>query len=79
MRIFLNELWHFLIANMRASYFGTFLLSIFLLTEVVSIPLISRYDLIFIAAVGFQACALIFRFERPTSRKAKFEPLGRFA
>jgi len=65
MRIFLNELWHFLIANLRASYFGAFLLSIFLLTEVITVPLISRYDLIFIAAVGFQACALIFRFEQP--------------
>ena len=62
MRVFVNELWHFFIANLRASYFGAFLLSVFLLTEVVTVPLISRYDLIFIAAVGFQICALIFRF-----------------
>src|SRR3989344_348594 len=65
MRVFVNELWHFFIANLRASYFGAFLLSIFLLTEVVAVPLVSRYDLIFIAAVGFQVCALIFRFEQP--------------
>src|SRR3989344_5692731 len=65
MRVFVNELWHFFIANLRVSYFGAFLLSVFLLTEVVTVPLISRYDLIFIAAVGFQICALIFRFETP--------------
>lgn len=60
---FLNELWRFFIASIRASYFGAFLLSIFLLTEVVHVPLISRYDFIFLAAVGFQMYALIFRFE----------------
>lgn len=62
---YLVELWRFFIANLRASYFGAFLLSIFLLTEIVTVPLVSRYDLIFFAAVLFQACALIFRFERP--------------
>lgn len=64
MQTFFIELWHFFIANVRASYFGVFLLSIFLLTEIVTIPLISRYDFIFLAAVGFQICALVFRFER---------------
>lgn len=63
MRIFI-EIWHFFIANLRASYFGAFLLSIFLLTEIVSVPLISRYDFIFLCAVGFQICALVFKFER---------------
>src|SRR3989344_5891834 len=61
----LAELWYFFIANLRASHFGVFLLSIFLLTEVVNIPFVSRYDFIFIAAVGFQLCALVFRFEQP--------------
>jgi len=65
MRMFLNELWYFFLANLRASYFGAFLLAIFLLTEVITVPLFSRYDFIFIAAIGFQVCALIFRFERP--------------
>ena len=65
MRAFFIELWHFFIANLQASYFGVFLLSIFLLTEVVTIPLVGRYDLIFIAAVGFQMCALVFKFEQP--------------
>ena len=65
MRDILTELWHFFIANLRASHFGAFLLSIFLLTEVIDIPLVSRYDLIFIAAIGFQALALLFRFEQP--------------
>ncbi|MEK7187598.1 MAG: DUF817 family protein [Patescibacteria group bacterium] len=64
MRTFLIELWHFFLANLRASYFGVFLLSIFLLTEVVTVPLISRYDFIFLAAIGFQICALLFRFEQ---------------
>lgn len=57
------ELWHFFVANLRASYFGAFLLSMFLLTEVVTVPMLSRYDVIFLAAIGFQICALIFRFE----------------
>lgn len=64
MRTFFTELWYFFIANLRASYFGVFLLSIFLLTEVVTVPFVSRYDFIFLAAVGFQVCALLFRFER---------------
>jgi uncharacterized membrane protein YoaT (DUF817 family) len=59
------ELWHFFIASLRASWFGVFLLSIFLLTEVITVPLVSRYDFIFFAAVGFQAFVLLFRFERP--------------
>lgn len=58
-----HELWHFGIANARASAFGAFLIAVFLATEVVSVPFISRYDVIFLAAVGFQLCALIFRFE----------------
>lgn len=59
------ELWHFFIANLRASYFGAYLLAIFLLTEIVTVPFVSRYDFIFLAAVAFQICALLFRFERP--------------
>jgi len=51
-------------ANLRASYFGAFLLSMFFLTEVVTVPFVSRYDFIFLAVVGFQICALVFRFER---------------
>lgn len=58
------ELWHFFIANVRASYFGAFLLLIFLATEAITVPFVARYDLIFLAAVGFQICALVFRFER---------------
>ena len=65
MHIFLNELWYFFIANLRASYFGAFLLSLFLLTEVVAIPLVGRYDFIFLAAIGFQVCALLLQFEQP--------------
>ncbi|MEK7646463.1 MAG: DUF817 family protein [Patescibacteria group bacterium] len=59
------ELWYFFLANLRASYFGVFLLSIFLLTEVFTIPVISRYDFIFFAAVLFQICMLVFRLETP--------------
>lgn len=58
---FLNFIW----ANARASYFGAFLLGVFLLTEVVAVPGVSRYDLIFLSAVVFQISALVFRFERP--------------
>lgn len=60
----LVELWYFFVANLRASYFGVFLLSAFLLTQAVAAPFIHRYDLIFVAAVLFQLCALLFRFER---------------
>lgn len=65
MRTFTTELWHFFLANLRASYFGAFLLSIFLLTEIITVPLISRYDFIFLSAVGFQAFMLLFKLERP--------------
>jgi len=65
MRVFAIELWYFFLANLRASYFGGFLLSIFLLTEIVSVPYITRYDVIFLSAVGFQICALLFQFEKP--------------
>jgi uncharacterized membrane protein YoaT (DUF817 family) len=57
------ELWHFFIANLQASYFGAFLLLVFLVTEVITVPFISRYDFIFISAVSFQVCALLFRLE----------------
>ncbi len=57
------ELWHFGIANARASYFGAFLLATFLLTELVTIPFLSRYDFIFLAAILFQLCALLFKWE----------------
>lgn len=63
MRAWGIELWFFFAASLRASYFGAFLLSIFLLTEFVAVPFVSRYDAIFLAAVGFQICALLFRLE----------------
>lgn len=61
----LAELWHFFLANVRASYFGAFLLSLFLLTELVALPYLTRYDWIFLGAIGFQVVALAFRFEKP--------------
>lgn len=64
MKTFIIELWYFFTATLRASYFGVFLLSIFLLTEIVTIPVLSRYDFIFLAAVCFQIYVLVFRFER---------------
>ena len=63
MRNILSEFWHFFLANLRASYFGAFLLAIFLITEVVTIPFIGRYDFIFISAILYQALALAFRHE----------------
>ena len=65
MRAVFNELWCFFFANLRASYFGVFLLLLFLLTEIITMPWVGRYDFIFLCAVGFQICALVFRFERP--------------
>jgi len=59
------EFWHFTLANAKASAFGAFLLATFLVTEFVTVPYISRYDAIFLAAVAYQACALLFRFEKP--------------
>lgn len=63
-QMYFIELWRFFIASLRASHFGVFLLSMFFLTEVVTLPLVGRYDFIFLSAVGFQICALLFRFER---------------
>lgn len=65
MRIAIIELWYFFLANARASYFGAFLLSLFLITELISVPFISRFDFIFLAAVAYQATALFFRLETP--------------
>lgn len=59
-----QELWQFFVANARASQFGAFLLALFLLTEAISVPAISRYDLIFLCAVAYQLCALAFRLEQ---------------
>ncbi|MEK7063296.1 MAG: DUF817 family protein, partial [Patescibacteria group bacterium] len=58
----LSELWYFFLANLKASYFGVFLLILFVLTEFVSVPL-TRYDFIFLSAVLYQLCALAFRLE----------------
>lgn len=63
MKNYIIELWYFFLANLRASFFGVFLLSIFLLTEVITVPFISRYDFIFLSAIAFQTCMLMFRLE----------------
>lgn len=63
MRELAVELWHFFVASFRASYFGAFLLSVFLVTELVSVPWIGRYDAVFLAAIVFQIGALAFRLE----------------
>lgn len=63
MRKYAIELWHFFVANLRSSYFGAFLLSIFLITEIVELTFVTRYDFIFLAAVAYQIGALIFRLE----------------
>ncbi len=65
MKSIVVELWYFFVANARASYFGAFLLSLFLLTELITVPLLSRFDFIFLAAVAYQACALFFKLETP--------------
>jgi uncharacterized membrane protein YoaT (DUF817 family) len=60
---FLVEARNFFLANIRASYFGLFLILLFIVTEFVTVPGIGRYDVIFLAAIGFQLCALLFRLE----------------
>lgn len=64
MRIII-ELWYFFLANLRASYFGAFLLAIFLLTKYIPVPFIDRYDFIFLCALAYQIGALIFKLEKP--------------
>ena len=64
MKEYLTELWRFFVASLRASYFGVFLLAIFLVTEYIQIPFVSRYDFIFLAAVGFQLFMLLTKRER---------------
>lgn len=61
----LRELWYFFLANLRASYFGAFLLTLFLVSEFIAIPLITRFDFIFLAAVTYQIATLLFRLETP--------------
>jgi uncharacterized membrane protein YoaT (DUF817 family) len=60
----ITELWYFFLANLRASAFGIFLLSIFLFTSVVDIPVVSRFDFIFLSAVTYQMVILLLGFER---------------
>jgi uncharacterized membrane protein YoaT (DUF817 family) len=62
-RLFLIKLWHFGIANGRASAFGIYLSCVLLFTRFVSIPSIHPYDFIFIAAISYQAVALLLRKE----------------
>jgi uncharacterized membrane protein YoaT (DUF817 family) len=57
------ELYYFFLANLKASLFGAYLLTIFLITEYVSFAHISRYDVIFLAAILFQVCSLILKHE----------------
>ncbi len=59
----LREFSHFVVANLRASAFGAFLITLFLFTEFIAVPLVTRYDFIFLAAVLYQLCALVFRHE----------------
>ena len=65
MRALAVVFWYFPLANISASYFGGFLLFVFLLTEMMPVPYVTRYDFIFLSAVAFQLSALIFRFEKP--------------
>ncbi|MES3031145.1 MAG: DUF817 family protein [Patescibacteria group bacterium] len=57
------EFSHFFIKSLQASVFGVFLLLLFLLTELIPIPFVSRYDFIFLAAVAFQLFMLITKRE----------------
>lgn len=59
------EFLYFVVANARASAFGAFLLAVILLTHFFEVPFVGRYDFIFLAAVLYQAVALIWRFEKP--------------
>lgn len=65
MRDLPTELWKFVLVNAKASAFGAFLLGTFLVTEFVTVPYLTRYDTIFLLALGYQLAALLFRFERP--------------
>lgn len=64
MRDLCIELWKFFVANLRATYFGVFLLSLFVLSEIIVLPGISRYDFIFLCAVGYQTIALLIGSEQ---------------
>lgn len=65
MRQGILELAHFTLINIRASIFGIFLVGLLFATQYISVPYVSRYDVIFISALVFQACALVFKFEKP--------------
>jgi uncharacterized membrane protein YoaT (DUF817 family) len=58
------EFWRFFVANLYASYFGAFLLLVFVVSTLPTGLPISRYDFIFVAAVLFQLTALVLRLEK---------------
>jgi len=64
MRTAFVELFYFFIINARASAFGAFLLVLLFVTHFVEMPLISRYDFIFLSAIVYQVVALVFKFEK---------------
>ena len=64
MSTFVKEFSAFLLASVRASYFGIFLLVLLLFTHFVDVPFVSRYDFIFICAVMYQIVALVSGHEK---------------
>jgi uncharacterized membrane protein YoaT (DUF817 family) len=60
----LIEFWRFFLANAYASYFGAFLLVVFVVSSALPLSSVTRYDLIFLAAILFQITVLFLRLEK---------------
>ena len=61
---FCIELYLFFMANLKSTVFGAYLLTVLMLAKVFEFEFISRYDLIFLAAITFQLVFLIFKLEK---------------
>lgn len=59
----MKELYLFIKKNAEACLFGGFLLFVILLTQYVSVPVIARYDVIFLSAILFQCVLIVFKLE----------------
>lgn len=64
MKTFIREFWRFGLKQAYASIFGIFLLAVMVLTSFwYPLESLHRYDFIFLAAIGFQLCLLLFKLE----------------
>jgi uncharacterized membrane protein YoaT (DUF817 family) len=60
-----GDFWAFGIKQAWAALFGGLLLAAIILTEVITLPGLARYDWLFLIAIGIQVFMLVARLEKP--------------